>query len=1025
MYYPNHYQNPKVTHLNRMEPRAYYIPYDKKPDDPRTANLYRERSARFQNLGGEWGFSYYEAIHEIPDDFQTPEFISTDTLSVPSCWQTEGYDQCHYTNVNYPIPCDPPYVPKENPCAVYTKDVMINPAFMGKDIHISFEGVNSYFEFWVNGTYVGMSKGSRLGAEFDITTFAREGVNRFTVLVLKYCDGTYLEDQDCFRFSGIFRDVYLLAREKARVTDVFVRRTVPTVEIELRGTPGLEVTLCVADTTENVKLGEDGLATKTLTIVDPILWNAEAPHLYDLFVEGGGEVLIFSIGLCDVAINHEGALTINGTPVKLKGINRHDFHPYYGQTIPLDWMIDDLKTIKTHNVNCIRTAHYPNDPRFLQLCSMAGFYIVDETDLESHGMRPDYDFLTKSSDWTDAFTDRMRRMVERDKNQPSVIIWSLGNESGYGPNHDKMARETMARDPHRLVHYEGAHIYQEENDAPLSMVSRMYPTVEWVAQYAANPNKKLPLYLCEYSHAMGTGPGDLWDYWQVINKTPKLIGGCIWEFWDHGLQAKRYTDKNGKTYTVPARGYKKALERMGLTQAQIDEMDAVTFTAYGGDFGDAPHDANFCLDGLVYADRTPHTGFKEAKAVYAYAEARPVDLTVGKVEICNHYDFVNLNRLYMEWELSNGETLAAGTVHDLDIAPHTAKQMTLDYTLPQGSGFLAINIRFRVKNGDAWTPSGEIMAMNQLIIRNEQIQSPSPSLNEHKPSNSINATECDRYIKVSGTDFAHEYDKVAGAFTVISRNGKNHIAAPTAFDIWRAPTDNDRNIRHRWQQYGFHRARMNAYETTLALDGNNYVIKTNFALAAVSEAPILRGVATWVLHPCGKIALQTDVTVSDLMDYENKPLTLPRFGLRLVLPAGSESVKYAGYGPHENYNDLCRSVYKGIFTTTVDDMFENYAYPQENGARQGVDYVKIADERGMGLQFNAVDKALSFNASHYTNHDLDVAQHPHELKKRDETIVHIDYKQTGIGSNSCGPQLIDCYRFDDRLFSFMLEIVPL
>ena len=1058
MFIPTNFENPLTPHENRQPPRAHYIPFDTLPADITLANvLARGQSTRFLSANGNWAFAYFpEGYRELPEGFEAADFCTAamDTLTVPSCWQTEGYDICHYTNVNYPIPCDPPYVPTKNPCGLYARDLYVSEDWNGKDVFINFEGVNSIFYLWVNGTYVGMSKGSRLPAEFDITNHVKSGYNRVTVLVMKYCDATYIEDQDCWRFTGIFRDVYLLARDKERVWDVFLRTEFTpeqkpvTVYCDLKGNPGVKTTarLFAEDGLtligeETLELDEFGFGIAEFKVENPVLWNAEQPYLYKAIVTFGGETLIFDYGIRVFALAENGAFTVNGTPVKLKGVNRHDFHPEYGQAVPLDWMRDDLFLMKQHNVNCVRTSHYPNDPRFVALCSYYGFYVVDETDHECHGMRPDLDALSKDPLWEDTYVDRIERLVERDKNNACVFMWSLGNESGYGGNHDKMAYWARERDPDRLVHYEGANPHQKGDEEDfLSVISRMYPSLDWMKEYAENEKNTRSLFLCEYSHAMGNGPADLWDYWELINKTPRFIGGCIWEFWDHGLTALRYTDKTGKTYTVPKRGAEKALAYLGISPAQAAEMACVTFTAYGGDFGDKPNDSNFCLDGLVYADRTPHTGFKEAKAVYAYARAEWVDADKGIIRVFNDYDFIDLSHLYMEWQLeNNGEVILSGIVPSLTVAPHSSREIKLNFEIANRNdmGFCALNLHFRyIMNGNAgtgkvaalyapWVKHGDEMAFCQLIVTNTRAL-PSATFIPVCTKTALETNEDKKILYIKNNVFSYAFDLQKGLFTQLTFRGIPFITEPLDFAVWRAPTDNDRNIQNAWRGWGADRAVTHCYNAEWSVpDENTCIIKTRYAMGAYTEPPILRGEATWTVTNDGRVALTTTVDVAERNKmWDNTRLPLPRFGLRFVLPPGYERVQYFGRGPHENYEDLCRSTYKALFSTTVDEMFENYAVPQENGARSRVDYAYISDEGQRGLLVTAAEKPFSLNAAHYTTHDLDTAKHPHELTKLTNTILHIDCRHNGIGSNSCGPELLEKYRFTDAQFTFDVSFVP-
>ena len=1040
MYKPEHFEDPQVTGINRMKPRAYYIPFDKTPNDLTLANaLKRNESKKFKLLSGNWKFLYSDEGYTIlPQNFFGADFDinSLDDITVPTCWQTEGYDICNYSNIRYQIPCDPPFVPDSNPCGLYIKDIYLNEEFVSEDTHIMFEGVNSCFYLWVNGEFVGMSKGSRLQSEFDLTKVAKPGKNRFAVLVLKFSDGTYLEDQDSWRFSGIFRDVYLLSRNKSHINDVFMRQEFHengdvTLYCELVGHEKLKSNVLLvskcglkAIASEDVTLDEIGYAAAEFTLKNPILWTAETPYLYKVIVTSGTETLIFDVGIRKIALKEDGAFAVNGQTVKLKGVNRHDFHPLFGQTVPIDWMTDDLKLMKQFNVNCVRTSHYPNDPRFIELCSYYGFYVVDETDIETHGLMPSWPLnnsLANDPIWADAYLDRMARMVERDKNAACVVMWSLGNEAGYGVNHDRMAAWALERDPDRLTHYEGANMHQTDEEDFFSIRSYMYPHLEWFKEYAEDDTKKRPYFLCEYSHAMGTGPGDLWDYWQIINKTPKYIGGCIWEFWDHGLAAKRFTDDNGNEYTFPARGYKKALERLGFSKKEINEMKSFDFVAYGGDFGDKPHDWNFCLDGLVFNDRTPHTGFKEAKAVYAYARLENKDIKNGLIRVCNDYDFINLSHLYLSWTLEmGGEVLASGFVMDLITKPHETEIIKLNFDLPKNNGFCALNYKFLYKNNNAWAYHGLEMANGQIVICDEITRLSIPI----KPSKKIKATHERNNLHICSEDFHHIFDLRKGAFTKISRNDVDFITAPVTFDVWRAPTDNDRNVKDKWRGWGLDRIQTKIYEVSWEINENKCLIKTKYALGSYSEAPILRGEAIWTIDSTGKINLVTDVNIDEYKHLHEKQLFLPRFGLKFVMPSGSEEVEYFGYGPNESYQDMRRSSYKSLFKTTVNDMFVNQTFPQENGARYSVDYAIVNDNRKMGIVFECGEKPFSLSCSHYSNEDLDKAMHPFNLTKLEETIVNIDYRNSAIGSNSCGPDLFSAYRFDEREFRFDVSFTP-
>lgn len=994
-----------VLQENREAPRAYYIPYR---DEASAERAKRGASPYYQTLNGGWKFRYCPSVKEVPGDFYgvDADVSGWDDLLVPSCWQTNGYDQLHYTNVNYPIPFDPPFVPDANPAGLYVREFRLKDTWNEKEQYLVFEGVNSCFYLWVNGEYVGYSQGSRIPAEFQITDKLHPGGNRIAVMVLKWCDGTYLEDQDLWRFSGIYRDVYLLAREKNHIRDVFNRQelsagfTRAVLQCELETVGAVQAAAVLKDAAGAVvasgKADINGRGTIRLDVDNPVLWNAEAPYLYSLYLSAGGEVLRFQTGFKEVKVQ-DGVFTVNGKAIKLKGVNRHDSHPQLGQTIPLNHMIQDLNLMKAHNVNTIRTSHYPNDPRFLDLCDQYGFYVVDEADLECHGVinagsweEGSFHILTNHPDWKEAFVERAIRMVERDKNHACIVMWSMGNESGYGPNHIAMAEWTRTRDSSRPVHYEGAAAkYNGDPDIEsLDVQSRMYASIEEMIQFAEDPANTKPLFQCEYSHAMGNGPGDLKDYWDVIYRYPKLMGGCVWEWCDHGI----------------------------LTQT----ADGVPYYGYGGDFGDKPNDGNFCIDGLVTPDRKPHKGLLELKHVVAPVRIEEQNLANGELTITNLYDFVDLSGLTFLWKVEkNGETAAQGELSGINAQPGQKSGLQVPFRLPaEAAGSYYLTVSVRTRQDYPWAAAGYEVAFAQFKLPAAAADhaAPAAALEHLVP---VEAAQEGHLLAVSGFDFRHEFDLYDGVFTGISYHGVPMLAAPASFNIWRAPTDNDRRIRHKWEADGFDRADMKVYSASWSKTQSGGVeIVVQYSLGGYIRKPILHGEAVWQVEKTGEITLDTRVQVR-----ENAPF-LPRFGLQLTMPAGNEEVEYFGYGPHESYMDKRHSVRKGKYLYHVDEMFENYVMPQENGSRYGADWAIVSNLLGMGLKFVSSAEHFSFNASHYLPEDLNQAKHTYELAPRKETIVQLDYKLSGVGSNSCGPELLDQYRLKEKEFSYSLRISP-
>ncbi|WMT43583.1 glycoside hydrolase family 2 TIM barrel-domain containing protein [Paenibacillus sp. D2_2] len=1001
---PKLWENPGKLHENREPARAHYIPYE---TVEHAKSRKRGRSPFYQTLNGNWKFQYFSSVVDAPDGFYNEEndVSNWDDLIVPSCWQVNGYDQLHYTNVRYPFPVDPPYVPDDNPAGLYVRDFQVPIDWTAKEQYVVFEGVNSCFYLWVNGQYVGYSQGSRNPAEFMLTPYLKAGVNRIAVLVLKWCDGTYLEDQDCWRYSGIFRDVYLLARDKAHIRDVFNRQEYDadyekaTLRVEVDTTGPLEVRAELRDAKAQLIGSAEALVHSSSTLVinvdRPVLWNAEEPYLYDLYVLAGEESLAFQVGLRHVEVA-DGVFKLNGQALKLKGVNRHDSHPLLGQTVPLNHMKRDLLLMKQHNINTVRTSHYPNDPRFLELCNELGFYLVDEADLECHGMSvgtpwtsAQTDALSEDPNWREAYLDRAERLVERDKNHPSVLIWSLGNESGFGANHIAMAEWIKLRDSSRLVHYEGAPNSQSEPERTrsLDVDSWMYGSVESCAEYGRNEYNKKPLFLCEYSHAMGNGPGDLRDYWEVFETYPKLMGGCVWEWVDHGI----------------------------LTHTE----DGTPYYAYGGDFGDQPNDGNFCIDGLVSPDRVPHAGLLELKQVLAPVRVEAVDLATGQVRIGNRYDFMDLSHIATYWRLLEDDVLIGqGKVQGLKAAPHEWETVILPYTLPPNPGRLVLQLSFRLDREMEWEGPGYELTFAELEFPREQAGiAREATVSRILPAKGkLNAEEADGKLLLNGFDFRYEFDLNRGTLIKLERDGLERLAAPAMLSIWRAPTDNDRNIRQAWEQLGYDKAVMKVYRSEWDVDSDGVIcISIDYSLGAYIHAPFLRGRMEWKVTASGELTLKTTAEVG-----KNLPW-LPRFGLELVLAPGNEEVEYSGFGPHESYIDKRLSVRRGVFLTSVDQMFVPYLVPQEFGSRYDTNWAIISNERGMGLRIDA-PQPFSFQAAHYMTQDLTAATHLHKLKRRPETFVHLDYRMSGVGSNSCGPELAENYRIEEKQITFELTL---
>ncbi len=989
------WENPAVLELGRLPARAHFI-----PDDAEGAAAQRSpaHSPFFLTLNGRWRFKYLPGIAEL-NSVEAPAQGTIGEIMVPGCWQTQGYDRFHYTNINYPFPCDPPHLPDANPAGLYVRQFRLPDAWRTKRKTIVFEGVNSCLYLWVNHSFIGYSQGSRLPAEFDLTESLQDGVNELVVLVLKWCDGSYLEDQDMWRYSGIFRDVYLLARDPVHVRDVSLCPSVAPGGSEARlvcdlactGAATVHAFLYDADGVE-VARGQEWVPSSgqiTLPLSQPCRWNAETPCLYTLRLACQDEVLRFQVGFRSLSWS-DGIFRVNERPVKLKGVNRHESHPVLGQTIPYAHLREDLLLMKQHNVNAIRTSHYPNDPRFLLLCDELGFYVVDETDIECHGVNAagDYHLLTKDPSWEEAFLDRVRRMVERDKNHPSVIMWSLGNESGYGRNHLAAAGWLRQRDPTRPVHYEGSNPVNKglAETGLLDVESRMYPTLDYVEQYALDPGQTKPLFLCEYSHAMGNGPGDLHEYWDLIFSHSKLMGGCVWEWCDHAIRVP--AGHGGSHYL------------------------------YGGDFGDIPNDGNFCIDGLVGADRQPHPGLLELKNIVSPVGLAAVDAAAGRFTATNRYDFLDLAHLRLHWRLEHdGRLFHEGEGPPLHAPAGETQELVLPYPLceswPPGCW---VTLTVCTRHAAAWCGAGYEVGFAQFPLTSDDGRR--HALRGRPFRQALDVRQEGDQLIIAGFDFQHRFDLRQGALTQLSRHSVQLLQGASNFNLWRAPIDNDMYVKVKWLEQGYDRLVTKVYHRHWQLDSHGALtIAVELGLAASSRRPVLRARVHWTFGETGVVEVRLEANVR-----ADAPF-LPRFGLQLILPAGFEVVEYLGLGPHESYIDKRHSVRRGRYRAKVWALFENYLRPQENGARFATSWVCVSNELGMGLHVHG-EREFSFNASHFLPQDLTAARHAHELVPRPETVLQLDHKMSGVGSNSCGPALPAKYRLEEKNFSFHLVLHP-
>lgn len=1008
MIVPRFYEDLNVMHDKTMSARAYYIPASVRMND---LVEYRERSDRFQLLNGEWKFRYYSSIYDVTESFYEKGYDVSgfDQVTVPGVWQMDGYDTHQYTNIRYPFPFDPPYVPQDIPCGAYVHNFEYHREKKAPKAFLNFEGVDSCFYVWVNGAYAGYSQVPHATSEFDVTDLLNEGENTLAVLVLKWCDGSYLEDQDKFRMSGIFRDVYLLKRPEKTIRDYYITTDVEkdsvAVKLDMHFAEPVETIVTIEDKYGAVvargEAAENGVLE--LTVLNPVLWNAENPYLYQVILTMPDEVIVDRIGFRTIEIKDK-VVYFNGEKIKFRGVNRHDSDPETGFVIDARQIKKDLMLMKQHNFNAIRSSHYPNAPYFYQMCDEYGFMVIDEADIEAHGpfmlyRKEDTDqnrfqhWNEKIADdpaWEKAIVDRVRLMVQRDKNRPSIIMWSMGNESAYGCNFEKALAWTKKFDPDRITQYESARYrnyditYDYEN---LDLYSRMYPSLQEIEDYLKKDGSK-PFLLVEYCHSMGNGPGDFEDYFQMIHKDDRMCGGFVWEWCDHAIA--HGTAENGKT-----RYY------------------------YGGDHGEAIHDGNFCMDGLVYPDRTPHTGLLEYKNVYRPVRVVSYDQKNGQIVLHNYMDFDNLkDYVDISYEMTqDGLTVEKGKLANVVAAPHSDAEVELKLQVPN-TGKVYLKLIYRLKKQMPLLEQGYELGFDEMKLANEDDRNRQAVkwMEQEKAIGTINVKENDRQIVLQAKDFTYVLDKRTGLFEDMQFAGRSYINHPMELNIWRAPTDNDMYIKQEWKKAHYDAAYTRAYRIEVLQNKHGVLIMEHVAVVADTVQKILDVKMTWKINEDGKI----EAVIEAIKDKEFPDL--PRFGIRMFLNKKMDEITYFGMGPQESYRDKHQASCHGLFRSKVAQMHEDYIRPQENGSHYDCDYVELTNGQ-CGIA--AVSKnPFSFNASVYTQEELERVSHNYELKESDSIVFCMDYAMNGIGSNSCGPDVLDKYRFAEEAFQFQFELIP-
>ena len=938
------YENPEKTSENRLAPRSYYIPKGK---------------AEYLDLNGKWNFKYFSRDIDICENI-----TDWDEIPVPSCWQILGYENPNYSNMNYPYPCDMPYVPNDNPCGVYEKTFEIKEIF-GKSYFV-FEGVASCAVLYINQKYVGFTQGSHLRSEFDITNFVKSGENTVRVVVYKWCCGSYLESQDFFRFNGIFRDCYVLQRPLDHIVNVEVSAN----ETTITAAADKECDITIFDAVGNVLNQFSGTKTE-FKPQSPILWNAEKPYLYTVKFKRNGEEIVRKIGMRTVKISDECELLINGQWVKLRGVNHHDTSKFNGWCQTKEELRLDLLKMKELNINCVRTSHYPPTPYFVELCDEIGLYVILETDIETHGFARrtanggrGYDvdsghWPCDREEWKNEHIERMQRAVIPFKNQCSVIMWSTGNESGHGINHIEMIKWTRSLNDGRLIHCEDA--CRKGDYRNMDILSFMYHDIPTIEKFANDEEIKKPYFLCEYSHAMGNGPGDVFQYNEVFNKYKNVIGGCVWEWADH---------------TVVVDGVQK----------------------YGGDFeGELTHDGNFCCDGMVFADRSFKSGTLEVKAAYQplYTEFKN-----GILTILNRFDFTNLNECELEYSIEVDGNKVKSEKFVLDVLPHEKCDIKLD--LPKIDCTLGAYITVKLyKNGCEVAVCQHELPANLI----------KPEIN-----NEFAAGDEKQYeIIFKGNNFTYTFSKHYGNFTSIVIAGKEQLAERMDLTTWRAPTDNDRNIKILWGNYNIWQGENfdcnfnKIYDCTF--DGK--AIKVKGSMGGVSRLPYMHYDLTVSVFQDGRIEFNLNA------DVREGAVWLPRFGIEFAMADSNAKFSYFGYGPYESYCDMHHASTMGLYSSCAEDEYVEYIRPQEHGNHTNVKQLNIGN-----MRFSS-KSGLDCNVSCYTSKQLTNATHTDKLYKNGKTYVRVDYKNSGIGSNSCGPALDEKFRVGEKKigFSFTLSII--